>query len=516
MSLYDWDTNPANNTAKPGIDWSEGMLPSAVNNSARQMMADLKAFLVSPVFTGTASFDSINITGTATIANYSGLFGATVTTGNGVSTGSVALEIGGARTAEGVSIVDLHATSGSDYDARVIRGGGANGNLDITNVGAGLVRLIAQGAGAVDFYTNNLFRGRFASNGYFGLGTAGPDSPLTIVNDVDQMVNISRPTANAWSDIRFYSGGVARGLIGADPSNRMALYGDADLAFYTAGTVRGAWLANGNLGIGTLSPGVPLHVNGETRASAFSLSTPNVFWNADNSRVSFNHDANDTYSYDRANNLHEFYINGSRKGWIDGNGDINAAASLRAYSGFVDASPNGSFYLNYNNGGPLINFDANDALYYDRTFNFYSFLVGGAAQAVIGAAGTWLGGAAGGQKGSGTLNAQQLYVNNNPVLASASQSLGSPGYIRLTNGLTLQWGETGAPGFSEGAQGVTFPIAFTSAVFTVSATAKNSGGTGNDIWTQVSGVGTSGFSVYWQAPSSGNFGGGAYWFAIGI
>jgi len=175
MSLYDWDTNPANNTAKPGIDWSEGMLPSAVNNSARQMMADLKAFLVSPVFTGTASFDSINITGTATIANYSGLFGATVTTGNGVSTGSVALEIGGARTAEGVSIVDLHATSGSDYDARVIRGGGANGNLDITNVGAGLVRVISQGAGAVDFYTNNLFRGRFASNGYFGLGTAGPE-----------------------------------------------------------------------------------------------------------------------------------------------------------------------------------------------------------------------------------------------------------------------------------------------------------------------------------------------------
>ena len=61
MSLYDWDTNSANNTSKPGIDWSEGMLPSAVNNSARQMMADLKAFLASPQFTGTAAFENLTV-----------------------------------------------------------------------------------------------------------------------------------------------------------------------------------------------------------------------------------------------------------------------------------------------------------------------------------------------------------------------------------------------------------------------------------------------------------------------
>ena len=102
MSLYDWDTNSANNTSKPGIDWSEGMLPSAVNNSARQMMADLKAFLASPQFTGTAAFDNITVSGTATIASYSGTFGATLTTGSGVTTANAILELGGARTARGV------------------------------------------------------------------------------------------------------------------------------------------------------------------------------------------------------------------------------------------------------------------------------------------------------------------------------------------------------------------------------------------------------------------------------
>lgn len=43
MAFTDWDTVAANNATKPGINWAEGMAPRDVNNSARQMMADLAA-----------------------------------------------------------------------------------------------------------------------------------------------------------------------------------------------------------------------------------------------------------------------------------------------------------------------------------------------------------------------------------------------------------------------------------------------------------------------------------------
>lgn len=43
MAFSDWSTTPINNSAKPGINWAEGQTPDSINNSARQMMADLAA-----------------------------------------------------------------------------------------------------------------------------------------------------------------------------------------------------------------------------------------------------------------------------------------------------------------------------------------------------------------------------------------------------------------------------------------------------------------------------------------
>jgi hypothetical protein len=43
MPLYQWSTTPANNASAGAIDWAEGQPPSTVNDSARQMMADVAA-----------------------------------------------------------------------------------------------------------------------------------------------------------------------------------------------------------------------------------------------------------------------------------------------------------------------------------------------------------------------------------------------------------------------------------------------------------------------------------------
>ena len=46
MAVWDWSTTAGSNqTADANINWQEGQLPSTVNNSARGMMAALRAFV---------------------------------------------------------------------------------------------------------------------------------------------------------------------------------------------------------------------------------------------------------------------------------------------------------------------------------------------------------------------------------------------------------------------------------------------------------------------------------------
>jgi len=99
MAFADWSTNPANNSLVGGITWSNGMLPSQVDDSARQMMADLATWGLTVMlktggaFTGAVSFGS-GITGPVT---FSGAIGAQSLS----TTGS--LGVGGAATFNGLA-----------------------------------------------------------------------------------------------------------------------------------------------------------------------------------------------------------------------------------------------------------------------------------------------------------------------------------------------------------------------------------------------------------------------------
>lgn len=98
-------------------------------------------------------------------------------------------------------------------------------------------------------------------------------------------------------------------------------------------------------------------------------------------------------------------------------------------------------------------------------------------------------------------------------LAVAASSLNTNGYIRLSNGLMIQWGVYTTSG-GEGSYTVSFPTSFPTACFTAVATIKGISNTGNDIWVQVNSVAKSSMSIQYQS-GGGNTGYGAYWIAIG-
>lgn len=54
MSITSWSTTPASNNSAPPNGWPEGMAPSAVNDCARQMMADIATWYAAATSTRSA------------------------------------------------------------------------------------------------------------------------------------------------------------------------------------------------------------------------------------------------------------------------------------------------------------------------------------------------------------------------------------------------------------------------------------------------------------------------------
>lgn len=113
--------------------------------------------------------------------------GATLTSGYGVSTGVVSFEHGSRRTGDGIVLIDLHATSGSDYEARIMRAGGTNGAFSITNLGTGNFSLLNNGVDRMVIDVNGNFMLNTTSVGTSAVnvlaianGTAPSSSPAGI------------------------------------------------------------------------------------------------------------------------------------------------------------------------------------------------------------------------------------------------------------------------------------------------------------------------------------------------
>ena len=122
-------------------------------------------------------FDGTNLgVGTSSPAtkldvNGSAIFGSSISTGRGVSTGDANIEIGGLRSGDGPSFIDFHSTSGTDYESRLIRQSGVNGRLEFQNTGTGEMWMLQTGAAGINFFTNNTERARITSGGDLLVGT---------------------------------------------------------------------------------------------------------------------------------------------------------------------------------------------------------------------------------------------------------------------------------------------------------------------------------------------------------
>ena len=70
----------------------------------------------------------------------------------------------------------------------------------------------------------------------------------------------------------------------------------------------------------------------------------------------------------------------------------------------------------------------------------------------------------GGSQGTGSLNAEGLFVNGQSVLTEVDKSLTQNGYLTLNNGLIIQWGRE--TGITKPGKTATFPMSFPNAVLT--------------------------------------------------
>jgi hypothetical protein len=126
-------------------------------------------------------------------------FGASLTSGSGVSTGDCRFELGANRSASGNAYMDFHATAGTDYEARVLRGSGTNGVLTIENLGTGGMSFYNASAADVRFYTNTAERMRISSGGGVAIGGTSTDASLHIqqaYGGYDRLTQISPGSAS--------------------------------------------------------------------------------------------------------------------------------------------------------------------------------------------------------------------------------------------------------------------------------------------------------------------------------
>lgn len=110
--------------------------------------------------------------------------GAGVTTGTGVSTGAAFVEVGGSRTGDGASLIDFHAVSGTDFEARILRNGGVNGIMQYFQTGTGAHEFYNSGTLTFKLTSSNQIQDAAGNElGFKGLPSASVTTGAFVASD---------------------------------------------------------------------------------------------------------------------------------------------------------------------------------------------------------------------------------------------------------------------------------------------------------------------------------------------
>jgi len=297
MAYTKYSLTPANNNAAPPDGAPEGMLPSAVNDTMRDMMAQIRDVgdgirggtytMTAPIITGgtitgvaltgntftspVISGGSINNTPigatTASTGAFSTLaYSSTLTGGTGVvnlgsgqfykdASGNV-----GIGTITPAHPLDIRSNFVSQVTIGAISGN-TNASLNLEPTGTGVASIGPASAFPLAFRTDAVERMRITSTGDVGIGTSSPATPLNIVGST---------TAKARLNVSGYAG-LEIGQ-NADLTSEINQKSGSALLLKTSDTERMRIDSSGNVGIGTSSPAVKLDVVGNSAAVQASES----------------------------------------------------------------------------------------------------------------------------------------------------------------------------------------------------------------------------------------------------
>ena len=197
MAYTKYSLTPANNTAAPPDGAPEGMLPSAVNDTMRDMMAQIRD-CGDGIRDGTYTMTAPKITGgTITGATLTGnTFTSPVISGGSINNTPI-----GATTANTGAFTTLGATGVATFSAGTVSAPAITTTGD-TNTG-----IFFPAADTIAFTEGGVESMRIDSSGNVGIGTSSPTNKLT-VDASGAAIRIRNTTIRYRSDMAVTSGGL--------------------------------------------------------------------------------------------------------------------------------------------------------------------------------------------------------------------------------------------------------------------------------------------------------------------